>query len=103
MLVGVTDHIHNRPTLLGEKQNPAPINLEVGLVVRTAWTLGRRAKALYPAAYQKRLPRIFSLYPSYNTDSAVPVHKVDAHEELNRILDELNARVYAKFSMIRVE
>jgi len=67
------------------------------------WTLGRRAKAFYPAAYQKRLPRIFSLYPSYNTDCAIPVHKVDADEALIRILDEPNARVYTKFRMIRVE
>lgn len=99
----MSGHLHNRPTLLTEKENPAPINLEVGLVVRTAWTLGRRAKALYPVAYRKRLPRIFSLYPGYNTDCAIPVHKVDADEALNRILDELNARVYTKFSMLRAE
>lgn len=72
-------------------------------MVRTAWTLGRRAKALYPAEYRKRLPRTFILYPSYNIDCAIPVHKVHTDEELNRILDELNARVYTKFSMLGME
>lgn len=103
MLIGVSGHIHESPSLLTEKENPEPINSEVGLVVRTDWTLGRSAKALYPAEYRKRLPRTFKLYPSCNIDCAVPVHKVHADEELNRILDELNARVYAKFTMLWME
>jgi hypothetical protein len=103
VLVGASGHLHNRPTLLTEKENPVPINLEAGLVVWTAWTLGRRAKELYPDAYRKRLPRIFSLYPSYNTDCAIPVHKVDADEASIRILDKLNARVCTKFGKLRME
>jgi hypothetical protein len=95
--------LHNRPTLLTEKENPGPINLEVGLVAWMAWTLGKKLKGFILPHIEKRLPRIFSLYPSYNTDCAIPVHKVDADEALNRILDELNARVYTKFNMFRIE
>jgi len=103
VVVGVSGHLHSPQTLLTENGNPAPINLEVGLGVQTDWTLGRRAKALYPAAYRKRLPGIFSVYPGYNTECAIPVHKVDADEALNRILYEPNARACTKFNMIRIE